>query len=55
MTLVEQLFLGLVLAEFGIFGVTLMAVAWSTNRFLRRKAADDAARNAHRPHFRKAA
>lgn len=38
MTFGEQLYLGLVVAAFAIFGVTLAIIASSTERFLRQKA-----------------
>jgi hypothetical protein len=37
MTVGEQLYLGLVVAAFSIFGVALAIIASSTERFLRRK------------------
>ncbi len=40
MTFGEQLFFGLVLATFMIFGVTLAVVASSTNRYMRRKESE---------------
>lgn len=44
MTLGERLYLGLVLVNFLFFGVSLAAISWSNERFLRKKAADEAAR-----------
>jgi hypothetical protein len=55
MTLLEQLFLGIVVAEFAIFAVTLATVAWRTERFLRRKAAEDMPQAADQPAYRHAA
>lgn len=46
----EQLYLGLVLGAFSIFGVTLAAIASSTERFLRQKTGA-----AHRDTLKKAA
>lgn len=51
MTFGEQMFLGLVLALFAVFGMTLAIVASRTERFLRDKAAPDA----HRQDLKKAA
>ena len=42
MTFGEQLYLGLVVAAFVIFGITLAIVASSTSRFMRRKDSDSA-------------
>jgi hypothetical protein len=55
MTLVEQLFLGIVVAEFTIFAVTLATVAWRTERFVRRKAAEDMLRTTDQIAYRHAA
>ena len=40
MTFGEQLFFGLILAAFVIFGVTLAIVASRTNRYMRGKASE---------------
>lgn len=51
MTFGEQMFLGLALAVFAVFGVTLAIVASHTERFLR----DKDAHNAHTQDLKNAA